>query len=285
MRSGSGGSRTTATSDSGDFEGGNLTIAGSSTLSASSSSPSQTSPYSNGYSHAFGSSGNIPSASSTGTFSVPSPGSSMAPLVANAAAALTPIATRMRERDADAMEKYMRRNRSGSASTDTKSQNGSSLSSAGPSDDITSLSSSHASGTSTPRKVLRPSVSAAQLQSSKNKPPSVSTTPSDFFRSRSGTNPTAAKPTLISLVPTPILTRSSSNASDSRVLIEEPDEMVVGPSIQYAKLAEPLSSRPDSPSLPATQTGRRLPFNLLSKTLGSTEGGTHRRGVSATSIR
>jgi len=90
----------------------------------------------------------------------------------------------------------MRRNRSGSASTDTKSQNGSNFSSVGPStngDDITSLSSNHASGTSTPRKLLRPSLSAAQLGNSYKQPSIVATSP-DTLRSRSGTTPTSSPP-------------------------------------------------------------------------------------------
>jgi len=304
MRSGSGGSRTTATSDSGDYDGSNLAALGPSTLSASSSSsPSQPSPYSNGTSyssgHAPSTSGNMSSAtSSTGTFSVSSPGPPLAPPLHNPAAALSPIATRMRERDADAMEKYMRRNRSGSASTDTKSQTGSTFSSAGPSangDDITSLSSNHGSGTSTPRKILRPSLSAAQLRSH-TQPPSIVTTnvtPPDTFRSRAGTNPTAPRPNTTALSPTTILTRSSSNASDSRhdrTLVEEPEESV-GPSVQFAKLPE-LPGRPGSPSptgsTVTTPTGRRLPFNLLSKTLSSNDHPPslgHRRGSSSTSIR
>jgi len=185
----------------------------------------------------------------------------------------------------------MRRNRSGSASTDTKSQNGSNFSSVGPStngDDITSLSSNHASGTSTPRKLLRPSLSAAQLGNSYKQPSIVATSP-DTLRSRSGTTPT-------SLSPTPKLTRSSSNASasDSRhgqILVEEPDEIFIGPSTQFAKFPEP----PGSPALPSpsgsvvtTPTGRRLPFNLLSKTLSNSDHPSslaHRRGASTASIR
>lgn len=298
MRSGSGGSRTTATSDSGDFEGASLMAPGQSATP----SPSQSSPYSNGTSYGSGhtsnTSGNVSSTSSTGTFSASSPGPPLAPVIPNPAAALSPIATRMRERDADAMEKYMRRNRSGSASTDTKSQNGSTFSSAGPSangDDISSLSSNLASGTSTPRKVLRPSLSAAQLRSNTQTPSIITTnvTPPDTFRSRSGTNPTSTRPVPTSLSPNALLSRSPSNASDSRhdqTLLEEPED-VVGQPAQYAKFREPLA-RPGSPSpngsAVTTPTGRRLPFNLLSKTLGNNDHlptANHRRGASTTSIR
>jgi len=186
----------------------------------------------------------------------------------------------------------MRRNRSGSASTDTKSQTGSTFSSAGANGDETiSLSSNHASGTSTPRKILRPSLSAAQLRSN-TQPPSIvttSVTPPDTYRNRSGTNPTTMRPTLSPAA------RTSSNTSDSRhdrTLMEEPEEYV-GPSVQFAKLPE-LPARVGSPSPTGsvtTPTGRRLPFNLLSKTLSSNDHtpslglGSHRRGSSTTSIR
>lgn len=290
MRSGSGGSRTTATSDSGDLDPGNITNTGQPTLSAS-SSPSHPS-YSNGNGYA---NGNASSAGSTGTFSMTSPGPSQHIALPNPAAALSPIANRMRERDADAMEKYLRRNRSGSASTDTKSQNGSNFSSAGPSangDDITSMPPS---GTTTPRKTLRPSLSAAQLRSN-TQPPSIVTinaTPTDSFRNRAGTNPTAPRPNPATLSPTPVLARSSSIKSETqhdRTLFEEPENFQ-GPSVQFATFPEPP---PDSPgSLLTTPTGRRLPFHLLSKTVSHepppavvTAGGhSHRRGSSANSIR
>ena len=272
MRSGSGGSRTTATSDSGDQEHGHSSPLG----------------YSNGSTTVYPING---SGSSSTTFSAPSP----APALSNnPAAALSPIATRMRERDQDAMEKYLRRNRSGSGSTDTKSHNGSNFSSVGPSsngDDIMSLPPS-VSG-STTRKILRPSASAAQLRSNTQPTPSIITigpTPisSESFRSRSGTNPSSTtRPITSTLSPGPVLTRSSSTSNNSRqdrysnstVVVEETGDFT-GPSHQFAQFPDPP---PESPT-GSTPTGRRLPFHLLTKTMGNGDTTSmlagHRRGAS-----
>ncbi|KII95052.1 hypothetical protein PLICRDRAFT_98932 [Plicaturopsis crispa FD-325 SS-3] len=296
MRSGSGTSRTTTTSDSGELDG-NLApghMNGHSQMSAS-SSPSQPSASTSGsVFHGQQSSGNASSAS-TGTFSVPSPGQpphhNLHPV--NPAAALSPIATRMRERDADAMEKYLRRNRSSSASTDNKSANGSNVSSAGPSangDDITSLPIGAAS---TPRKRLRPSMSAAQLRT---QPSLAAADPSlqEGHRNRSGTNPNNARPNPLPLGPVG-LSRSSSQRShssrsmlsrDQMIFAEEP-ESFAGPPSQYANFPGP----PSDSSLTTTPTlARRTPFNLMTKPLPSIEqldsrSISHRRGSSISSIR
>lgn len=309
MRSGSGGSRTTTTSDS-------------------DSSPS----FSAGTS--YNSNPHHPLSPPSHTSTLPSPAAA--------------IASRMRERDADAMEKYMRRNRSGSQSTDPKSQNGStfSFSSAGPSangDDLASLASasklstahSNSGSAATARRILRPSVSAAQLRSYTEAQRASPTTPTggavfastvvppppDSFRSRAGTSPTAPRPhpPALSLAPT-ILTRSASTKSSASRPIEEADEyryMYGAESPVFARFS--LSESPPPPPPPqlwgvgasgsegsgsgsspsgsvttttataatataTTPTGRRLPFNLLAKTL-SPEGAGHRRGVSAALIR
>lgn len=223
MRSGSGTSRTTATSDSGDLDSNSLMAGHQSQSSYSaSSSPSQPSAGSASSFHHQGLPGyHTPqmasTSSSTTTFVSPPPavqGSTLSPPL-NPASALSPIANRMRERDADAMEKYLRRNRSGSqgtASTDNRSQNGSNYSSAGPSangDDITSLNPIPISGATTPRK-LRPSMSAAQLRT-KSDPPALPSNGNGVVhtqaesRHRSGTNP-STRPSLS-------LTRSSSSTS------------------------------------------------------------------------
>ena len=201
MRSGSGTSRTTATSDSGELDSNGLVPGqvGQSSLSAS-SSPSQPSAASNFF-HIHHNSPHVSSASGAGTFSAPGGiphGTGLNPPSANPASALSPIATRMRERDADAMEKYMRRNRSesqGTSSTDT----GSNYASAGPSangDNITSLAHIPISGSTTPR-LLRPSISAAQLRTTPESLTTVTTQPQPESRNRSGTNPTATRPTLV----------------------------------------------------------------------------------------
>lgn len=288
MRSGSGTSRTTATSDSGDPDyvfGGQL-----------SSSPSQ--PSTGSSSGFFGQSTSshvprAPSASSNAVFApppVPSK-SSLGPLQ-NPASALSPVANRMRERDADAMEKYLNRNRSGSQGTastsDNKSQNGSYFASAGPSangDDITGL----ISGSVTPRKQLRPSVSAAQLRTATlpNSTNPVGAKPQVETRLRSGTNPSNGRS---ETVPLPILARSSSTSKSLRSigsvdrLSFDDTESYTGPPSQYAQFPEPPSS--DNPNTTPTN-GKRKGFNILSKPLHSFETSTasHRRGMSAASQR
>ncbi|KAG9317436.1 ankyrin repeat-containing domain protein [Chiua virens] len=298
MRSGSGGSRTTATSDSGDFDSGGLAPNVATSLSSLSSStsyhhkqPPQTlhSPPHRPE--------NISSASSNGTYSVPSPGPPQS-LPLNPQASLSPIVNRMRERDADEMEKYMRRNRSGSAgtsSTDNKSQAGPTFSSAGLSasgDELDGISSLAVTGTTAPRRLLRPSFSAAQLRTSPSPAP-VPTQPgqSDASRNRAGTNPSTARPGQSSLSPIPMLSRASSSDCPryEEKLIEEP-QTHTGPPTQYAQFPEPprKSNRSASSSAAAAIT-RRLPFNLLSKPTPplppEQNHSSHRRGSSTTSIR
>lgn len=300
MRSGSGTSRTTATSDSGDLDSNSLMAGHQSQSSYSaSSSPSQPSTGSASNFHHQGLPGyHTPqmasTSSSTTTFVSPPPavqGSTLnAPL--NPASALSPIANRMRERDADAMEKYLRRNRSGSqgtASTDNRSQNGSNYSSAGPSangDDITSLNPISISGATTPRK-LRPSMSAAQLRT-KSDPPALPSNSNGVVhtqpesRHRSGTNP-STRPSLS-------LTRSSSTSTSPQPLVSadrgtsEDNQSYVGPPSQYAQFPEPPTPNEDN-STPTA--GRRKAFHLLSKPPPTPEptGSSHRRGMSSTSVR
>ena len=286
MRSGSGTSRTTATSDSGEPDNlfsGQL-----------SSSPSQPSTGSNsilfGHSlsghrgpHGSPSNGTTSQASGSTKGSLPNP-------PPNPASALSPIANRMRERDADAMEKYLLRSRSGSQGTsDTKSQNGSTFASAGPSangDDITAL----ISGSVTPRR-LRPSVSAAQLRT---------TQPSNTISGSGKSIPPADTRTRSSTArggvsPIPLLTRSSSMskslrsiASVDRLTFDEAEEYT-GSSSRYARFPLPLpsSTLKEENSVPTTN-GRRKGFHILSKPLQSFEnsvGSSHRRKTSAASTR
>ncbi|KIJ70081.1 hypothetical protein HYDPIDRAFT_104756 [Hydnomerulius pinastri MD-312] len=310
MRSGSGGSRTTATSDSGDIDsagpGPNMGTSLSSLSSSASHHPRQPPPQ---FLHSPPQRpNNISSASSNGTFSVPSPGPSQSMSLGPApqqTSSLSPIVNRMRERDADEMEKYMRRNRSGSggtSSTDNKSQAGPNFTSAGPSangDDITALASLAITGSTTPRRRLRPSFSAAQLRTSPSPIPVPSqSSQGDASRNRAGTNPGSARPgqtSQSSLSPTPILTRASSSDNprfDER-LAEEP-ENYTGPPTQYAHFPEPPRKqgvRGASSSTAAAIT-RRLPFNLLSKPTPPPPPAepphglsSHRRGSSTTSIR
>ncbi|KAJ6515755.1 ankyrin repeat-containing domain protein [Mycena sanguinolenta] len=273
MRSGSGTSGTTTTSDSGEVGSNGLAPAHRS--QSSSSSPS-TAP------HPF-----LSPQGSNGTFPASSPSKTRGPSPFNAST--NSSISRMRERDADAREKYLNRTRSGSqgtSSTDNKSQNGSFYSSAGPStngDDVSSLTRLGPSGSVTPRR-LRPSVSAAQLRTAPEALNIITTLPSSSseHRSRAGTNPTAPRPTL------PHLNRSSSISNSPRSLasdrsnFEEPGNFT-GPPSQYAQFPEPPLVAPDDSSTPTA--ARRLAFHLLSKPLPSTDPPHHRRGMSATSVR
>ena len=301
MRSGSGGSRTTATSDSGDLDNAGLAPNMATSLSSLSSSashyPRQPPQFLHSPPQRLDS---ISSASSNGTFSAPSPGPSQSlSLNPPPQASLSPIVNRMRERDADEMEKYMRRNRSGSAgtsSTDNKSQVGPTFSSAGPSgsgDELDGISSLAITGTTAPRKLLRPSFSAAQLRTSPSPVP-IPTQPaqSDTARNRAGTTPSSVRPGQSPLSPTPVVSRTSSSDCPryEEKLVEEPEIIYTGPPTQYAHFPEPprKSNRSASSSAAAAIT-RRLPFNLLSKPTPPPppEHGHsgHRRGSSTTSIR
>ena len=192
LRSGSGASRMTGgTTSESDFDGSSSLIHGHYTSNSPMSSPSIHStnlPSAGSITHQY----KPTSAGTASTFSVPSPPISMNSGTPMSYNTLSPITTRMLERDADAMEKYKRRNRSGSAgttSTDAPSQtesighlNGADWDEAAPPRDAL------VNGSVQPRKFLRPSVSAAQLRSNVG-PGLVSKASQEMLRSRSGTNP------------------------------------------------------------------------------------------------
>jgi hypothetical protein len=281
MRSGSGGSRT-ATSES-DLESPSF-------VGKLSNSP-HTSP-SHRLAHLpMGGSSNssqpygLSAVGSASTYSIPHS-------AANPSNALSPIATRMLERDADAMEKYKMRNRSGSAgttSTDILSQNGSSTVASLNEEDMLPPNAV-INGSVPARRLLRPSASAAQLRSN---PPSVTNPPSlDMIRTRSGTNPKVSR--------SPPADGNSFSSSQSTVLSrptiipEGPfpeDDDYSGPSEKYAQFPQPPLPQPGKPperkgssGLAAPSSTRRLPFNLLSKPLPSVDPQiSHRRGASTVS--
>lgn len=291
MRSGSGTSRTTS-SDGGDmdFSGFGPGARSQSSLSLS-SSPSQPSATSGSFFH--GQQGHyapqITATNSVASFTTSNSTTQNSHFnsLINPASALSPIANRVRERDMDAMEKYLRRNRSGSgtSSTDNKSYNGPGFSSAGPSahgDDITALNRLPLGSNTTPRR-LRPSMSAAQLRTTNESSAAVGT---QELRSRSGTNPSTSRPTLS---PPPLLIRTTS-ASNSALVEQSSDqvhnepESYTGPPSQYAKFPDPP---PTAPETTAPPTSRRKAFLLLSKPLPphDSSSANHRRGMSATSVR
>lgn len=192
LRSGSAASRMTGgTTSESDFDGSSSLLHGHYTSNSPMSSPST-------HSTNLPSAGSIPhhykqiSAGTASTFSVPSPSLSATSGVPTSYNTLSPVATRMLERDADAIEKYKRRNRSGSAgttSTDAPSQsesighlNGADWEEVVPQD-------AFVNGSMQPRKFLRPSVSAAQLRTNGSGPGLVSRGSQEMLRSRSGTSP------------------------------------------------------------------------------------------------
>lgn len=249
-RSGSG---TTSTSDSGELDSNGLTPGPHSSHSVA-SSPSQPSASSMSHYHS----------SHSGNLSQ----SSMAPYQSSLNnSALSSLANRVRERDADAIEKYRNRSESqGTSSTENRSQNGSYISANG--DDSSSV---NGLGSTTPKR-LRPSISASQLRSTS---PIPSPQPSAEVRSRSGTHPTSPL-----AGPTPVLTRSTSVSVTS----PSPDlETYTGPPSQYAQFPEP----PVLEEGTSTMASRRMAFHPSTKHphLEALSAAAHRRGMSAASVR
>jgi uncharacterized protein len=304
-RSGSAASYTTGTSDSGD---GESLPSGHSYNSGISSTSQQ--KYRSGASSS-GSTGAFSASSPTPVFSYSS--NSLLSPASNPASALSPIASRVLEQDASAMEAYIRRNRSGSGSTDAKTGEsaapspapplGSTPVSSGPSmngDDLASLPDM--SKSVAPRRRLRPSLSAAQLRAY-GKPSCILTavTPSQDAtpRNRAGTNSGPTKPgsprsplaDSFSPIPStsrPFPSRNSSLNALSMMMDEREPDKLVGPSSDYAVFPNPPEENLSPNATPTVTTSRRLPFNLLSRPLHSIDlhhGHGHRRGASIHSLR
>jgi hypothetical protein len=297
-RSGSAASYTTATSDSGEVESLPSGYSYNSGLSSSSNT------------HRSGAS----SSGSTSTFSASSPTPTFS--YSNPASALSPIASRVREHDANAMEAYNRRNRSGSGSTDVRTAEfpspaahlGNAPIPSEPSvngDNIASLPGVR--GSVAPRRRLRPSSSAAQLRSH-TRPPFIVTIPAvsqDFSpRNRAGTNPTTKLPgsprspltDTFGPVSSAGWALPSRNSSLNALSISQDDaetERFVGPSSDYAVFPDPPEEDPSptvTPTVTNTPTRHRLPFHILSKPLPLPSidlhhGHGHRRGSSIHSLR
>jgi uncharacterized protein len=313
MRSGSGTSRTTNTSDSGDHQDFiGLRPARSYSSLSTTSSPSNTA-------QSLLNPTTSPNAG-TSTLPKPSPGPSASSSASLAFpngsglshSALSPIASRMRENDAAAMDKYLQktRNRSGSGDTlssdprshkdstfsskSTSTANGDpSFSSAGPSangDDITSLQSIFPA----PRRVLKTSASASQLRTTAQSSSSAMIGVDATARTRSGTSPTLPRgtsgPTATSPPPDRQQFASPTSSTPLRTPPASSDKQYTGPSRDYAQFPEPPRTLVPPPppkdkekeSSSRLPSGRRLPFNLLSKPPG--EGSGHRRGASATAV-
>ncbi|KAG2013524.1 hypothetical protein CC2G_010424 [Coprinopsis cinerea AmutBmut pab1-1] len=297
LRSGSGTSRTTATtSDSGDIDG---LAAHASFSSSSPSRPSTGGSSSLLYSQQPRHTPQPSSASNGLSNSTNSKGSLLSAPGAHPSSALSPVANRMRERDADAMEKYMLRNRSGSSSTDNRSNSGSTTTGSGqmsanlsPSSEAFHITTDEASGTLTPRR-LRPSFSAAQLRTTHEGSVANSNngTPHSENRSRSGTNPTSTRG---AASPLPLLTRSPSISNSLRSIISpertsyEDSKRYMGPPSQYAQFPEPpVQPEANTVTTPTVQSSRRKALQILGKPLSGfdSSNSNHRRGMSTTSVR
>lgn len=292
-RSGSAASYTTATSDSGDVE----------SLPSGYSSSSVHNTYRS-----------ASSSGSTGTFSASSPTPAFSHPASNPASALSPIASRVRKQDANAMEAYLRRNRSDSGSTDVRAVEfpspaahpGDTPISSEPSvngDNIASLPGVRGS-----RRRLRPSSSAAQLRNH-TRPPFIVTTAAGSqdvsSRNRAGTNPTTRMPNsprspqtdtfgAVTSSGQPLPSRNSSLNALSASVDDGEAESFVGPSSDYAVFPDPPEEDPSptvTPTVTNTPTSRRLPFHILSKPLPlhsidlHHHGHGHRRGSSIHSLR
>ena len=321
LRSGSGASRMTGgTTSESDFDGSPSLLQGHYTSGSPMSSPST-------HSTNLPSAGSIPqyynqtSGGSGSTFSMPSPSLPVHSGLPTTQNTLSPIATRMLERDADAMEKYKRRNRSGSGgtnSTDTPSQaesighlNGFDR------EEVVPPMNSLVNGSVQPRRLLRPSASAAQLRSNGGGFGLVSRGSQEMLRSRSGTNPVEIHPSGSSSSFSTINGNHQMNGSSNSTTPTRPrpvasirtlssgrtddkdDGDYTGPSELYAQFPPPDPTPrlppPKKPSANRTDRSgrgpagttptshhRRIPFHILSKPLPPIEPFGHRRGTSTT---
>ena len=319
MRSGSGTSRTTTTSDSGDWN---------ENYTSTSQSQSQTQSRHNTLGGASAASSLSPPRNGvplpTGT-PIPSTQSGNLSVAQSAMGAngLSPIASRMRAVDAEAMEKYKLRQRSGSAataSTDAPSQNESAISSHGPSEEeMTSLQSLVTVGSVAPRRRLRPSASAAQLRSPPSQPSNASSPAPvgihhEITRARNGSSPGVLKrhPSLSSATslstskestpttPTQSIPRAATSSRPS-LSKETRDKEFMGPSAEYARFPPPPAEPPHpvekdrsegKSTTPTSMYTRRIPFFSSHKHSADREkekekehhGFGHKRNTSAQSL-
>lgn len=239
-----------------------------------------------------------------------SPSRNVASSSANASSLLTPIATRMRERDADAIAEYKKRNRSGSTgttSTDTKSPNAATQPTYASMSDMMSPPLRNLLGTApTTSRRLRPSASAAQLRETTVTPVNVAPPMDQTHRLRAGTNPSAPRPYPTHGIPTTESNNSvahpvqNSRNGDSRpsarrgaTVPSRPDDVgdYTGPSSNFAIFPEPPDPRLAGPTTttPTSKSSRRAGFAILSKPATSNDNsstsGRHRRGTSSSDVR
>jgi uncharacterized protein len=314
---------TGGTTSESDFDGSSSLLHGHYTSNSPMSSPSTHStnlPSAGSISQHY----NQTYAGSASTFSVPSPSFPTNSGSPTTQSTLSPIATRMLERDADAMEKYKRRNRSGSSgttSTDAPSQtewighlNGVDR------EEVIPPMNSLVNGSVQPRRLLRPSASAAQLRSDASGFGLVGKSSQEMLRSRSGTNPMEVRASESNTsfpaingnhqmdgssnatTPTRPKPGASARTLSGGMANDEDDGDYTGPSELYARFPPPAAlprlppptgvpprgtdrnGRGPVGTTPGMMTGhRRIPFHILSKPLPPIDAQIgHRRGTSTT---
>jgi hypothetical protein len=179
--------------------------------------------------------------------------------------------------DADAMEKYMLRTRSGSQGT--PSHNGTQQIT-GATDQDDAVARRARDLVSTPRR-LRPSASAAQLRTPPDSPlPSNTTHPRAENRVRAGTSPTIARPMLS---PIPILTRSTTSDSLRNLFIAEQSPDEDGSFIGTHSQLDQFTSPPEPEEMTPTVSRRKGLHMFLKSAMVDTS--NHRRGMSVASMR
>ena len=222
-----------------------------------------------------------------------------------AVSALSPIVTRMRERDADAMAEYKKRHRSGSTSfsVDNKMNPTAPQPMEGnmPSNGAASVSQSVGSWIGIPQlasRRLRPSASAAQLRG--DTLPGVTSPDQQVARGRSGTDPSTVKGDAGAQGSPEVEghRRVSESKSASRRYGMSPGRLgevedYTGPSSDYAIFPPPPDKPPTANmSKPGLPSARRAALALLSKPLsnidsiGNSSGQkSHRRGISTSELK
>lgn len=231
--------------------------------------------------------------------------------LSDAASVLTPYASKVRERDADAIAEYKKRNRSGSAGTQTSD-------SRSTTNGISTLPTINGSNSHLPLELdmtpspsltlanrrLRASVSAAQLRSGLSQLPPVINSTDQAPRHRAGTTPTVTRPNPLSPVEstfsgessagfTGMERKHSARRAGTVPVRQLNDGDYTGPSRDYAIFPDPPpdTKSPEQQATPTSsvkQSARRAAFALLSKPLPSIDSQRqreHRRGTSSLEVR
>lgn len=228
------------------------------------------------HSHSFTASSPMPSNQSSSVSSLNLP-------PANLSYNLSPIASRVRERDADAIAEYKKRNRSGSSGTQSQTSDSKSISNGistlptiNGSNSHLPLATSTLNNTPTPSfadRRLRPSFSAAQLRSTSPRPaPIIDSSDPQTPRTRSGTSPMPARPPQASPIeanfPPTINPQSNAQPLERKLSARRagtvptrPQDLegdFTGPSSDYAIFPDPPAPKPLSKRAAFAKLGKPL---------------------------